>query len=414
MIKAFIYFFLTSVSALGDNIFLYFVSLMLLQLDNGGLLSAIVLGMDAFFEILIGPQLAKFTDAIPELYKRLRFARLVYILSMPLAIFPFIKFNPTFGGIIWLILAVGLIRMLLLFDQQLQSAIPLHLEKREKLPLARSISFFTFTQRSIPLLSSSLATLLLGSSLFFVSSLNSLSYLLGILGLVFILQCSGIPKKQEESIPESSAEPSVTVSAHQKEWTFWYCVLQFLTCLAFGSVVLILNKSILSSKDLTPLEQMLYGPGSMYAGMLLALVFITIYPSKSQWFSKGGKNVCYLPFALGVAVVLTALTHVYLQVFFLFVTGIINGFSLVALNTFSQRKFEGKNFVSALAKSQAARKSGMLLSLVIAGTCIDLGINTNFLLLGFGFLGTLVSAFMFVRAGSLEQSLAQSSLMQES
>lgn len=414
MIKAFIYFFLTSVSALGDNIFLYFVSLMLLQLENGGLLSAIVLGMDAFFEILIGPQLAKFTDAIPELYKRLRFARLVYILSMPLAILPFIKFNPTFGGIIWLIIAVGVIRMLLLFDQQLQSAIPLHLEKKEKLPLARSISFFTFTQRSIPLLSSSLATLLLGSSLFFVSSLNSISYLLGILGLVFILQCSGIPKKKEESLPESSVESPIAMSAHQKEWTFWYCVLQFLTCLAFGSVVLILNKSILSFKDFTPFEQMLYGPGSMYAGMLLALVFITIYPSKSQWFSEGGKNVCYLPLALGLAVVLTALTHFYLQVFFLFVTGIINGFSLVALNTFSQRKFEGKNFVSALAKSQAARKSGMLLSLVIAGICIDLGINTNLLLIGFGFLGTLVSAFMLVRAASLEQALTQSSVMQES
>lgn len=395
MAKVVAYFLLSSISLLGDSIFLYFVSLNLLQSTGGGMLCSIVFGLDAFFEIVAGPYLSKFIDAIPKLGLRLKRSLSLQVILLLLAFFPALfvsNSQPTVAAL----LIIAILRFLALIDTQLKLQLPIRLEQQKVTPLMQTLSLSTFSQRCIFLVSASLAPLLLGSSWFFACSLNSFSYLFAIVALLIIIKIVSPMKevaKQEKTEEENP---------HRKKWVQWNCWFQLLTNIAFSSVVFILTKSMLMSKGQTPLMQALKGPAPIYAGFLVALFIIMFLPQQTRAIVKNAKRLCFLIFFISVGLLFAAFSNEKAQPLIFFLLGLGNGFSIVGADTFIQRKLEGKGFVKAIAKSQAFGKIGVLISLVLAGLAIDYNFSTTELLTAAGAVGIVVSLIISLHLLILE------------
>jgi hypothetical protein len=409
------YFLLSSLSLLGDSIFLYFVSLNLLQMPNGGVLCSIVLGLDAFFEIIVGPYLSRFIDIIPKLCLRLKRSLFLQIGMLLLAFLPALAAKLSGGlaggGILILLLVVAIMRFFSLIDVQLKAALPLHLDRQGVMPLMQTLSLSVFSQRCIFLVSSAFAPLILGSSWLFACSLNALLYIPAVLGLVLVVKVvAPLPNLSE---PNQSDQMPAYESAidERKKWMNWNCAFQLLGNIAFSSVALILTKSMLSAKNESFLLQAISGPAPIYGGLLVSLVVMMFLHKKTDVVTKSAKRICWVLFCLGAGLLIAAVTKSTAQAVIFFVLGIINGFSLVSNDTFIQRKLEGKDFVTAIAKSQAFGKLGVLISLALAGIGIDSGFSTGQLIATCGFIGVVVSLFLLSQAFQLENGSRKAGLL---
>lgn len=400
MARVVAYFLLSSISLLGDSIFLYFVSLNLLQTNGGGMLCSIVFGLDAFFEIVAGPYLSKFIDAIPKLGLRLKRSLFLQVILLLIAFFPALFVSNSQPTMVALII-VAFLRFLAVIDTQLKLQLPLRLEVQKITPLMQTLSISTFSQRCIVLVSSSLAPFLLGSSWFFACSLNSISYLFAIVALLIILKIIAPMKevvKQEGEVEENP---------NRKKWIQWNCWSQLLTNLAFSSVVFILTKSMLMASEETPFLQALKGPAPIYGGFLLALFVMMFFPLQTKVIANSAKKLCFLIFFISSGLIIAAFSSSLLQPLIFFLIGLCNGFSIVGFDTFIQRKLEGKGFVKAIAKSQAFGKMGVLISLFLAGFGIDHNFSTTELLTACGVVGVVVSLIISLYILVLESSPAE-------
>jgi hypothetical protein len=192
-------------------------------------------------------------------------------------------------------------------------------------------------------------------------------------------------------------------SKEKKKWVLWNCTYVFLSGISFGSVVLILTKQMLLVRDQTLLLQILAGPLPIYSGVFLSLIFMMICPSKINLYIKNAKHLCIISFSLGIGLILSAISPLYLRLIMMFSLGIINGIGLVNLDVLFQRKIEGESFVKAIAKNQAWGKAGILLSMVMMGFCIDLKFDPMHLLDLCGSLGIFSSIILFTHANKLEK-----------
>ena len=395
---AIIYFLLDSVSILANSVFVYYVALLLLNEENGGVLCSLVLGMDAFFEIAIGPFLAKFIDRVPNLKTRLQHSLSLQI-SLMVFTFLFAWFNPQHPAL--MIIPLTLIRFFSLVDLQLKSALPLYLDKKGILPLTQSLSLYVFSQRFVLLLSSSLALIFLSFSWFFSCSLNGLTYISAIFALLLILKrikSDNLTLQQEEN----SFETSHPMDGHKKAWIKWNYLFGFLLSIAFGSVALILTKCMLVVEDVPLYFRILQGPAPIYAGMFFALVLMMVIPAKINQLTHNGRQLCNVCFILAIGLMMAAFSPFYLKVPIFFILGVLNGFSTVGLNTFFQRKINNEHFVKLIAKNQAWAKAGVLISLGATGLGIDFHLDSSVLLAFYGILGFAFCTFLFFQAAKLE------------
>ncbi len=401
MIRVMIYYLLSSISVLGDSIFLYFVSLTLLQTEQGGMLCSIILGMDAFLEILVGPYLAKFIDAIPDLSMRLRRSIVIQVGLLGLSLLPALVMLGGSSAIFLLVATFAVMRFFILVDNQLRAAIPLNLDKRGRISLMQSLSLSTFSQRCIFLVSSTLSPLLVGRSWLFASTINSVTYIFALFALLVILKITSSPSPVKE---EKEAEFSATSYSEKerKGWLQWNCLSYLLSNFAFGGVILILTKSMLQASGDSFFDQALHGPAPIYGGLLIALILLMIYHKKSNALANIGPRLSMV-FSLGIGLILASIIPGSLKPPFLFLIGILNGFSLVASEAFLQRKMEGKDFVKAVAKSTAFGRVGFVLSLACVGFCIDLGLSTNWMLAASGAFAAISATILFFLAIPLEK-----------
>jgi hypothetical protein len=395
------YYLLSSLSLLGDTIFLYYVSLHLLQFEHGGLLSGIVLGMDAFFEIAIGPFLSRFIDAIDGLGPRLKRSLWIQALLIVLSFVPALFASPSSGPTTVLLLSIALLRFLFLIDMQLKVALPLTLNREHTIPLTQTLSLSVLSQRCILLVSSSLAPLILGATWFFACGLNSVTYIFSLFALLLMLTV--IKKGPQTPVLENTEE---IPQGEKERWVIWNCLFQFLTHLSFGSVVFVLTRSMLLTENSSVWQKALKGPAPIYAGLLVALLLMIFLPHRGTFVAKNAKRVCLAIFGLGFTILASAFVSPGLQPTIFFILGIINGFSLVGSDSFIQQKMAGKSFVKAFAKGTASAKIGVLLSLLLAGLCMDSGLSTTQLLTGFGFAGVIVALALSFAAFFLEKKLA--------
>lgn len=393
-----VYFLLSSLSLLGDTVFLYYVSLSLLQFENGGLLSSIILGMDAFFEILLGPYLSRFVDAIDGLKNRLRRSLWIQALLISLSFLPALFASPATGLTIALIFTFALIRFLILVDLQLKASLPLTLSHEHTIPLMQTLSLSVLSQRCIFLAGSSMAPFIIGTSWFFACGIHSFSYLFSIAAVLVILTVVKKGPKKEKTV-EQEEEPLV----EKQRWVRWNCLFQFLTHLALSSIVFILTRSMLLAEGQSHFLQALKGPAPLYAGLLIALLMMIFLPHRGTFVAKNAQRVCGAILILSFGLILAAFVPENVQPLVFFITGIVNGFSLVGSSTFIQQKMAGKGFVKALAKGTAFAKMGVLLSLLIAGVSIDYGLTVFQLLICYGSFGILVSAAISFYAFALEK-----------
>jgi hypothetical protein len=393
MLRVVIYYLLNSISTLGDSIFLYFVSMTLLQNEQGGMLCSIVLGMDAFLEIIIGPYMARFIDSIPEITMRLRRSVVIQLGLLLLAFIPALLMLGE-SKISHLLVTLALMRFFILMDNQFKSALPLSLDRKERIPLVRTISLSTFSQRSIFLVSSALAPLLIHHSWLFACSLNSFTYLFACLALILIMKVT----KQSGNAERRAEDHSTYYESEKKRWMGWTSLYYFLSNFAFGGVVLILTKSMLQADGNSYFFQALMGPSPLYAGLLLSLVLMLIYHHKVGSMAKTPGRLCFINMILGVGLITTASLAPTFQILSLFVIGVVNGFSIVASDAFLQRTMEGKGFVKAVAKTQACGRAGFLLSLVSIGFCIDCKFSSNQMLAVAGVVAFLFSLILFLLA----------------
>lgn len=401
-IRAVSYYCLSSLTLLSNSVFLYYVGMILLERKNGGILCSIVLGIDAFLDVAIGPWLAKFIDKQSEFKHRLKFSFFIQAaIASCLFILAFLKAELP----LLIILFLAAIRFLALIDNQLKLALPLCLDRKGVLPLIQSLSLNLISQRLILLISSTLALFFLGFNWFISCSLNGLAYTFSVLAVFIILKVVHTKNKSFEPAAElKDKENKRSLSDFQKnKWIRWNCSVVFLSGISFGSVVLILTKYMLFESNVSFSTRILRGPTPIYSGMLLALIVIIFYHLKVNYFTKTASRLCMISLCIGIGLMLSAFSPLYLRVCILFVVGILNGLGLIGLDAFFQRKIEGGDFVKALAKSQAYSKAGILLSLTIAGFCIDLHFNPRTLLAGCGALGALFSLLLFVQASFLEK-----------
>lgn len=404
MLKVILYYLLSSISVLGDSIFLYYVSLTLLQTHQGGIFCSIILGLDAFMEILVGPYIAKFIDAIPDLSMRFRRSMLIQVGLMAFSLIPALTALAQANMIFFLVVTIAMMRFFILIDNQLRAALPLSLDRHGGISLVRSLSLATFSQRCIFLVSSTLSPLLLGKSWFFASGINSVSYLFALFALFLILKLTSSPLLKKKEAPDQPFQSPYS-EKEKKAWTQWNFLYFFLSNFAFGGVVLILTKSMLLAKDEHFLYQALRGPAPIYGGLLIALVLMMIYHKRSNSLAKTGTRISVMMFILGVGLVVTSALFSTMQIALLFLIGILNGFSLVGSETFLQRKIEGKDFIKALAKAQAFGRVGFLFSLFCVGIGIDLECTTNQLLASAGTIAILASTLLYFSVVPLERKI---------
>lgn len=392
--KIFLYFFLSSLSLLGEGVFLYFISIIILQFPHGGKLSGLIITMDSLLEIGVGPFIAHRIDAITTLIRRLQCSIwihgfLLFFSIVPILLIPFINFN-LFG--IFTLVAVG--RFCLLVDNQLKAALPLSLEKQGRFPLIQSLSFSTLSHRSMPLLGSSLAPFLLGCSwvlVFLIKGLAAIAALTALLILIKIMKSTS-----PSCVPSFSLEQRETVKpflAHErKRWTNWYNGFLFFSTLAFGAIILILNRSMLDHEGSL---KALYGPAPLYAGMVVSISFIFFFFRKKIAVVSHASWLLFFCSAISVGLIVTSFMHSYGFMIALFSMGIANGFSIIFFSTFAQVKFDGDDFVAISAKNQAFRRAGFLISVNLAGFAIDKGASPPQLLLCCGIAGVICVLTLF-------------------
>ena len=408
--RAITYFLLNGTSLIANSAFLYYVGLLLLQSQNGGILCGCILGMDAFFEIMVGPTLAKYVDVIPDLKSRFRYSLILQCSLVPtILIFALIKPEHPLA----VILLLAAIRFFALIDNQLQSALPLWLDKQGILPLVHSLVLNRLSQRCILLLSSPIAIFFLGTSWFFSCSLNSLIYILAILAgfIIFKMISSKELEKKETYSAVGASRIQPYYSKEKKKWVLWNCAYVFLSGISFGSVVLILTKHMLLAHDQPLFLQILAGSLPIYSGVFLALAFMMICPEKINLYIRSGKQLCIVSFSLGIGLILSAMSPLYLRLIVMFFLGIVNGIGLVNFDVFFQRKIEGESFVKAVAKNQAWGKAGILLSMALMGFYIDLQFDPLHLLALCGCLGLFFSIILFTYASKLEKNSQKQALL---
>lgn len=405
------YFLLNSLALLGDSIFLYFVSLNLLQFPNGGVLCSVVLGLDAFFEIILGPYICRFIDVIPKLCLRLKRSLILQMIMMCLAFLPVLAVKLHSGSVVTLIMVIAVMRFFSLINMQLKAALPLHLDRQGVMPLMQTLSLSVFSQRCIFLVSSALAPLFLTASWGFTCSLNALLYIPAVFGLYLILKIARPLAPVHVDSEEKEEDPADV--EERKRWINWNCTSQLLTSVAFSSVVFILTKSMLLATDESKFLQALKGPSPVYGGLLVALIIMVFLHKKTGMVAKNARRICWTMTFLSIGLIVAAFTDSPLQAVVFFVVGIINGFSLVGGDTFIQRKLKGKGIVAALAKSQAFGRVGFLISLAAAGMCIDAGLSATQMISTCGLFGIITCLILFTQALGLEGNAKQAVQMQK-
>ncbi|MCC5831586.1 MAG: hypothetical protein JJU12_00890 [Chlamydiales bacterium] len=392
--KSIFYFSFTSFTSICNYVFLFYVGLNLMQeKKGGGVLCGIVFGLDPFLEIAVGPVIARYIDSIEKIRDRMRTAFYIHLTLMVCSLtFAFLNPQHPFAFIFLLFL----IRLMTLFDTQLKAIFPLYLDNQNILSLTRSLSFNILFQRCIILMSPSLAFLAIGFSWFALCIVNSLSYLLSLFGIYLTLKM--IPPT------EGASRIDEGTSAEKKKWVNWNCLFLLLTGIAFGSLSLILTKSMLISSDEPLAVQIFRGPAPIYLGFLIAWILTLTFSPKLVFLTKSASRFCLVILIMGLLLICTPFVTFYWRVGIFLSLGILNGINIVVLNTFFQRRIGVKGFTKAIAKSQACAKSGILLALFWGGFCIDADFAPQSILVGSGILGITVSIFLLLFSARTERS----------
>lgn len=372
------YYICSSLSFLGDTIFLYFLSLNMLEEENGGLLAAAVFGVDSFLQIVAGPLIAKGVDRIGVLRKKINISLCVQplcaLLALTFALFP---------SAVALLALFVVMRLLLLFDMQLKTELPLYFEEKGVFPLMKSLSFANLALRGTQSLSTVIAPLLLGFSWLFVSGLNALSFFCALLGTFLV---STLIQKMGPFKPKEKEEAATPGSF----WSRWNGLFLFLNNLSFGAVALILSKELLIA------EGFYMGPSPLFIGLFFALVLIVVFTHVIKPLLKSAGTIALLSLLLALALGLAAFADGPVHGALLVAAGIFYGLSLVGAQSFVLPKLSGRRYTARLAGGQAFGRAGMLLSLLVAGSLIDRGALPSTLLLFSGVVGACSAAVLFL------------------
>lgn len=405
MKKAILYYLFSSISLLGDSIFLYFLSLNLLKFEHGGILSGIVLGLDSFFQIVLGPYLARFVDAVPQLKKRISISLWMQASLIILAFLPGFLTTYNLTTFALLILLFAFMRFISLIDMQLKVVLPLYFEQQKIFPLVRSLSFSNFSLRSIHVVSTSLAPLLIGMTWLSICSLNSLSYFFGVIGIYFILNIINNRGNLQKNTDFTRQNTPNNIDENQKlKWAKWNNQFLLLNNLAFGSIILILSKEMLLFKDKSFITQAIFGPAPLYAGLFIALLLMIAFPHAMKTLVKNARSICAMVFVLATTLIVSAIAPNFFHGMTLFVGGILYGIALIGSGAFIQPKIQGAKYVKAMANCQAFGKVGTLVSLFAAGMCIDHNFSPTQLLIFFGCMGACGAFYLFLFGAKLEQN----------
>jgi MFS family permease len=403
MKKAIFYYLFSSISLLGDSVFLYFLSLNLLNFKHGGILSGIVLGIDSFFQIVLGPYLARFVDAVPQLQKRISISLWLQGILIIISFLPgfLTSYNLTTFALLTLLFAF--MRFLSLIDTQLKAALPLYFEQKKIFPLVRSLSFSNFSLRCIHVVSTSLAPLLISFSWLSICSLNSFSFLFSLIGVYFVFNILNQDINQESNMASKKNTSNSLSEDEKKTWGIWNNQFLLFNNLAFGAIVLILSKEMLSFKNEPWIIQAIYGPAPLYFGLFISLVLMICFPNTMKAFVKNARCICSMVFTLAICFFISALVKGLLHGSILLVSGILYGISLIGAGAFIQPKIQGTRYIKTLANSQAFGKIGTVVSLCFAGFCIDNNFSPMHLLLFFSCLGAMSALYLFFYGAKLEQ-----------
>ncbi len=359
---------LSIISKLGDSLLLFFAVALFLDDSSGILLSGILFSTDAILQIGLAPFLGKYIDRIINIKDRIFYALCIEFILMGLTILPIlISYLPRhlFYGLFLALMIV--MRTLSLITRQLTTIIPIFLDRNNFFPLPRALAFSNAANRGVNMVSASVAALLLTSGWSVVCIVNSITYLISLLGLFLLLSfMKKITSMQQVSVDvfQNNANQRI-IDLKDDHWLKWNNQFLFLTNLAFGAVAFILMQSLAASKHLSGITRILSGPSSIYFGFLLALTAITLFPNAFQVYFRSIHKLILLLVALSLTLILAGGTSRDSFIALMIIIGILYGVSLIMFSNKIQSQFSQDRFTYSISKGQAYGRVGYILSMVI-------------------------------------------------